>query len=263
MYNTQSPIVNNMMLGGNGGIHQPGCIPSNPIGNILPIGSNGYNNGNSGGYYNGVYNNYNPYLVAQQMQIQQTRLKEQQRCQSDVYKNISRCVNKALGNEITEEHLQQYDIQDNFGPQSYTPEQQEDMMTVRLLNVNQNGINGNIYNARLIQANNAHFDMVKQQYPDDISTLEFSERFTDIYVDMLKDKNKVLEKNLSTLYDSNRYNQLINMHKSDNNYFAGTFRQNTGNSNVSIDDMEVKLPMHMQNEYHSRRQAFLNSIIGG
>lgn len=263
MFNTNSPIVNNMMLSGQGGVYPNGYIPPNPISNMMPIGNNGYNNNvnGMGGYYNNNYNNYyNPYLAAQQEQIRQAQLQEQQRAQSDIWKSISRSVNTAIGNDIQDwdSHLKQYDPQD-VRQQQMDP---EDAITQRLLNVHYNGVEGNLANMRYIQANNSHYEQVKQQYPDDISMLEFSERFSDIYIDVLNDKEKESRKNLTQLYDRNGYNQLIRQQSTNNNYFGSTFQNNPqGNNNVSIDDMEVRLPNHLQNEYQSRKQAFLDAIL--
>ena len=105
---------------------------------------------------------------------------------------------------------------------------------------------------------NGHYTI---QYPDDMSMLEFSEQFGDIYVDYLRDRERESRKNLTQLYDRNGYNQLIQMHRNSNNYFSTVFQGGSPNREVNIDDMEVKLPSHMQNEYQARRQAFLNAIL--
>ncbi|MGL5330504.1 MAG: hypothetical protein ACRDD7_14630, partial [Peptostreptococcaceae bacterium] len=232
-------------------------IPPNPIGNTMAIGSNGYN----GGYYSNIYNNYyNPYLAAQQAQIQQVQLAEQQRMQSDVLKSISRAVNKSIGTDIQDwdKHLSQYDPQD----QRMQQQDPEELITQRLLNLNQNGFNGNIFAYQTIVANNAYYDKVKQQYPDDMESLEFSKQFGEIYVEMLQDRQKQLGKNLGQLYDRNGYGQLVQMHKNNNSYFNTVFGNKQPQGNISIDDMEIKLPNHLQNEYQDRKQAFLNSILG-
>lgn len=259
MFNQQSPIVNNMI--GQQGIYPNGYIPPNPINNMMPIGSQGYNTNmnNMNGYYNNMYNNYyNPYLAAQQQQIQQAKLMEQQRAQSDMFKSISKNINKALGREVDDEFLKRYDPQD--------PRQQqvdeELAITNRLLNLHYNGYYGNYEAIRYIEANNRHFEQVRQQLPDDMSMLEFSEKFGDIYVEYLNDRERESRKNLTQLYDRNGYNQLIQMHKNSNNYFSSVFQGGNQNQGVvSIDDMEVKLPNHLQNEYQARKQAFLNSIL--
>lgn len=270
MFNQQSPIVNNMMMNGqNNGIYPNGYIPPNPISNVVPIGNTGYNTmnnnmGNMNGYYNNnnVYNNmynnyYNPYLAAQQEQMRQAQLMEQQRAQSDMFKSISRKVNKSLGREVDDEYLKRYDPED---PRQ-VKQDEELIITNRLLNLHYNGYYGNYEAQRFIEANNRHFEQIKQQYPDDMSMLEFSEKFADIYVEHLQDKEKESRKNLTQLYDRNGYNQLIQMHKNSNNYFSTVFQGGNPNREVTIDDMEVKLPNHMQNEYQARRQAFLSAIL--
>ena len=103
---------------------------------------------------------------------------EQQRAQSDMFKSISKNINKALGREVDDEFLKRYDPQD--------PRQQqvdeELAITNRLLNLHYNGYYGNYEAIRYIEANNRHFEQVRQQLPDDMSMLEFSEKFGDIYV---------------------------------------------------------------------------------
>lgn len=258
MFNQQSPIVNNMM-GNQNGIYPNGYIPPNPIGNVMSIGNLGYNNqAGMGGYYNNMYNNYyNPYLAQQQEQLRQAQLMEQERARSDMFKTISKNVNKALGVEVDDEYLKRYDPETN----NAKAVDEELAITERLLNLHYNGFYGNYEAIRFIEANNRHFDQVKQMYPDDMSPVEFSEKFADIYVDYLQDKEKESRRNLTQLYDRNGYNQLINMHRNPNSYFSSVFQGGTMNKEVTIDDMEVKLPNHMSNEYQMRRQAFMQSIL--
>lgn len=259
MFNQQSPIVNNMM--GQQGIYPNGYIPPNPIGNVMSIGNIGYNTNQPtmGGYYNNIYNNYyNPYLAQQQEQLRQAQLMEQQRAQSDLFKSISKNVNKALGVEVDDEYLKRYDPE----VEKAKNVDEELLITNKLMNLHYNGYYGNYQAISYIEANNKHYEQVKQQYPDDMSMLDYSIKFADLYVEYLQDKEKQSRKNLTQLYDRNGYNQLIQMHKNPNNYFSSVFQGGNNNRDVSIDDMEIKLPNHMNNEYQMRRQAFMQSILG-
>lgn len=259
MYNQQSPIINNMMTG-NGGIYQQGYIPPNPISNVS-IGGTGYNNNmNMGGYYSNVYNGfYNPYLVAQQQQAIEAQRREEQRKHSDMMKMISKNVNKALGNDIEnmEQHLKQYDPVE----QQAVEIDFEEQTTYRLMNIRQHGGTVNPQVAAYINGINNMYDKTREEFPSDMSMYDFNNKAGKLYMDMLIEENNRKSKQLNQLYNSEQFNQLLKMHNSGNGYFSSAFSNKPAGMDVSIDNMEVHLPSHLQNVYQQRKQAFFNEIM--
>lgn len=266
IFNNNSPIINNMM--GNNGIYN-GYIPSNPIGNVVGIGTNGYNNmnlGNMGGYYNNQYNYYNPYLVQQQQQLYEAQLKEQLRQQSDVLKTISRSVNKALGADIDmEKHLEQYNPENYFKDQFNTPANDyynsEQAVHDKLMNIHFNGITGNPYNIRLIQANNILYDQEKQKRPDEYGIIEYNKSAGELYNEIVEQEQRNMQRNLTRLYNPTQYNQLVKMNSGANSYFNSVFQGTAMQKEMNIDDMEVTLPSHLVKSYDDRKRAFLDAIL--
>lgn len=268
--NNNSPIVNNMM--GNG-IYPNGYIPSNPIGNIVGIGTNGYNNMggmmNMGGYYNNRYNNYyNPYLAQQQRQMQEAQMREQMRAQTDILKSISRSVNKALGATMDmDKHLEQYNPENFYNlnqGMGYTYNQDEDQLIhQKLMNVHCNGVQGNLASMRLIQANNILYDQEKQKRPDEMSLNDFNRSAGEMIRDIEMEEMKNRQRNLTGLYNSNQYNQLVKMNGQANSYFNSMFQGTAMQKDMNIDDMEVKLPTHLVQTYQERKKAFFDTIFKG
>lgn len=258
MFNSNSPIVNNTMLGGNGGIYPTnGYIPPNPIGNIMNIGNMGYNN--MGGYYSNNYNYYNPYLAAKQQEIEEARMREMQRQQCDVTKLIFSKASAASGIEVTEDQLQRFDVQ---YVQQTNNEQNE---YNRLLNIHMQGNQNNTtITDKYVQSHNNLYEQSRKDISDDMTLFEFFE-----YADENQLVNKAIQQNnskqvndLSKLYDTNGYNKLIKMHSGSSSYFNSMFNKDY-NPNTSIDDMTIALPNHLANEHNERRKAFINSIING
>lgn len=278
--NTNSPIINNM-IGGQQGIYPNGYIPSNNIGNIVGISNQGYNtnynmyNGmmpnnnmsNMGGYYNNQYNNYyNPYLAQQQQQIRETQMREQMRSQTDILKKISKNINKALNNNIDnmDQHLQRYNPENfyNQGGNNGFYQDEEERIHNKLLNIHFNGIEGNMYSMRHIQANNILYDQEKQKRPDDMTMNEYNRSAMEIINDINQQEARNRQRNLSSLYNSNQYNQLVKMNGHANSYFNSMFNGTAMQQrDMNIDDMEVKLPSHLSQSYQERKKAFFDSIF--
>jgi hypothetical protein len=260
MFNTNSPIINNMNQG------QPayGCPPPNPIGNIVNIGNVGYYGNTNTGYYSGNYNNrFNPYIYRQQQEAMIAQQREDTRNQADMFKGISRVVHKAIGDEVSEDYLNK----------KYDPvyEQQEKMDEDEyayntLMNMQMQGreIIGNPYAIQQIINSNAYCDEQKRRFPDDISVAEFHGRAYELVLDAYMDKKREEERNLGQLYNKNEYNKLINMHSKSSQYFNSIMKMN-GNTNLNstIDDMTVSIPNHLASEATRRRAAFLASILEG
>lgn len=267
MFNNNSPIINNMM--GNG-MYPNGYIPSNSIGNIVGIGNQGYNNGmmsSMGGYYNNQYNNYyNPYLAQQQRQMQEAQMREQMRQQTDILKSISRKVNNALGNDIDmDEHLKQYDPENYYHyNQQYGQyvQDEDERIHQQLMNVHCNGITGNVYNIRLIQANNVIYEQEKKARPDDMNMNDYHRSAGEMLHDLRMQEQRNRQRDLSKLYNVNQYNQLVKMNSNPNSYFNSMFNGTAMQKDMNIDDMEVKLPQHMISSYDQRKKAFFDTIFG-
>jgi hypothetical protein len=52
------------------------------------------------------------------------------------------------------------------------------------------------------------------------------------------------------------------MHSKSNTYFNSIFKGGNNQGETTIDDLEIKLPGHLSNEYQERRAKFLESIMG-
>lgn len=234
----------------------------NPIGNVIGIGNNGYNN--MGGYYSNNYNNfYNPYLAMQQQKIQEAQMREMQKQQSGIYKRISRSVNRALGNDIDEDYLnKRYDYNTSYNnPNQLTEDQMEDIKMNQLIDLYYNPQSYcNYENLRFIEMSNRIHDRNKQQFPDDTSLYDFMENSYKLYGAILDEQLRHSQRNLSKLYNSKQYNELIQLHSNGTGYFNTVFNNGMMNNNSNIDDMEIRMPSKMQDMYKQRRQAFLDSI---
>jgi hypothetical protein len=243
MFNYNSPIVNNMM--GYGGMYN-GYIPPQPIGNMINIGGQGYN----GGYYNGIYNNYfNPYLAMQQEELRKAQEREMLRQQSEIMKSISRNVNTALGRDVDDEYLSQYD------PIEYDNEKvQNDMLYDRLVNLDRTATTFNPRLANFVEYNNKMFDAAKERFPDNTGVINFFSQAGELYAEAMMREWKEKQKDLTQLYNSDKYKQLINLHS------KGGSLGNL-NRNIDVNDMEITLPNHLQNEYTARKAAFLDAIL--
>lgn len=267
MYNLNSPIINNMQQQGMNTGMQPayGCIPSSPIGNIVSIGNIGYNTntGNSAYYGMGINNRYNPYYRQQQeMMIAQQR--ETMRCQSDIMKKISRSAHKALGEEVDDEFLnKRYDPQFEMQYQQRDPD--EDIYN-SLVNMQTTGreIPYNVYCYNMNVGANNYCEQMKQRFPDDISMAEYHDRAGELLIEAALEKQHQQEKNLTKLYNTNGYTEMIQRYKKQASYFntlLGDKSRNINTNGETIDDINVSLPNHLSTELMRRKSAFLNSIM--
>ena len=254
--NYNSPIVNNM-IGANGMVYSQGNIPPNPIGNVT-IGATGYNNngyGSMNGYYNGNYNGYyNPYLELQRQRLYQQQIREQQLKEANMMKSIMKTAFKSdfesMSEEDVEKRLSRFDPQ--FEQQKNVDVELETM--ARLQNVHDNAyVDFNPYTYAQMVEHNRMFDEAKQIAPDSMGLYEFGNVAGYIYVNNKIQEAKRESRKLNKLYDSNKYNELINMHSSSSGYMNGL-------KNISIDDMETKLP-NISSEYQIRRKKFFDSIM--
>ena len=138
MFNTQSPIINNIMSGGMGNTIPPNSIGNvniggmgynqpqfNPYASVQQTGfipqqqyqqpqmngyENNYNQPQMNGYYNNIYNGYyNPYMAQRQQELYEAQQKELQQQQTNIWKLVSKKVNHALGKEVDDKYLSMYD----------------------------------------------------------------------------------------------------------------------------------------------------------
>ena len=257
MYDYNPPMNNNTM----GYNMSPGQFQAapNPVGNIMNIGSMGYNN-NMGSYYGGGnYNNfYNPYLAAKQQEIAEAKAMEAQRQQVDVLKMISRKANASLGNQISEEELNRlYDTNPEVNPYIETENRY-----MRLANLHYTAPTGNPYYQRQIELNNAMYDRAKEYMPDDTTIYQFGEKVSPILEEIVMNEYRNKQRNdVNRLYNSSEYKQLTSMHANTNNYFASMWDNNAPGGEVTIDDMKVELPNHLAQTYAQKKAEFMRKIL--
>ena len=263
MYNTNSPIINNMQ-GMTFGGQAYGGPPPNPMGNIVNIGNVGYY-GSSSGYYNGNYGAryIDPYSYRREQEAMIAQQHEAMRGQSDIFKSISKAVHKSSGNEVSEEYLNKvYDPQ--FEQQQKMDEDEYSYNQLTSMQLQGREFVGNPYAIQETLYRNAYVEQQKKRFPDDISVSEFHERGYELILDALNDKRYAEEKNLGNLYNKDEYNKLINMHSKSAKYFNSLMQIHEANGmGGSIDDITVSMPNAMATEVQRRKSAFLASMLEG
>lgn len=231
-------------------------IQPQPIGNLFNT-SQGYNSNMNtmGGYYN-PYSNayYNPYLAHKQKQEMEAQRRKDKEVQASIWKKLSRSVNEVTHNiDNIEEHIKKYDVVEYEYTEEYMEEKKYFKLASLSIKAQVQTINPNQYQIAMI---NNEIQKVKSRFPDDMDMCEFFESFGELLLEEKLKEQKMKQKDLSGLYNKNHYNQLINMHSNSSNYFNNVF-----NKNVSIDDMEIRLPSTLNNEYHERKRKFLESLL--
>lgn len=252
MFNYNSPVVQNNNLGG---IQNPPSTYFANNGNMIGIGNVGYGNTYpiTGGYYNNNYTIYNPYLIEQQKRAQEAQRMEFMRQSADTMKMVSRKVNKALGNEITDERLREL-----YDPEELrtTPEELDIQNNNRLRYVDQfNNYQSYEYQNPLYTAMGRVQEENQKKLPVDMGLYEFLSVGGEMIFDQIKKDALNQRKAVNELYNRNDYKQLIEARSKSNN-FAPTF-----NPNASTDDMSISLPEHLKNEYQRRKELFMEAII--
>lgn len=246
MYNINTPVMPVNYYGG--GVQSPPPYSFQNNGNMIGFGNQGYN----GGYYNNNYTIYNPYLLEERRKAEEAQRREQLRLKTDTMKNISRKVNKALGQEISDE-----DLKNIYDPVEFKTSERdlEIQNTYRLMAIDQYNVSMNItYNNPLYYAM-GRVQEINQQKLDPGMDLE---QFLEISGELISDsiKREVLNKRreVNNLYNRSDYQKLIDLRSGNN--FPGTF-----NPNANIDDMEIQLPEHLKNTYQKRKEQFLEALI--
>jgi hypothetical protein len=244
-------------------------IPSNPIGNIAPLGYGG----SYGGYYTGNYQRYNPYYLQQQREIQLAQQREAQRTESSIFKKLYKASATCLGMEVTEEDLSRFDpvyeedLTNDLDPDElreyYQLQNQE-----RYLDYHKQQIiamQGNT--TQCVSATGAAYangyakmyEQARKEIPSDVGLAEYLEKYAPKkYMEALEADQKRNQADLSKLYDKGDYNELIKRHKD------SMFNSNVFKPEANIDDQEIKLPvMISEKTRQERRQQFLAMLKGG
>lgn len=253
----------------NGGMFQ--SIPPNPIGNISPIGFGGYNNG----YYTGNYNQFNPYAIQQQRELQLAQQREVQRNESTIFKKLHKASCSYNEFEIKDEDLRRYDP--SFEQQNNDIEglnQNELDEYYSLLRQDQYKQNQQQFIIQMqmqpqmpyinpigVAYANAYYEInqkAKKEIPNDVGLVEYLEKYAPKqYIEALEYESRKSQADLTKLYNKTDYNKLLNMHKT--SLFGDVF-----NPDATIDDQEIRLPnLISQKTRQERRKQFLDTIMNG
>lgn len=238
--------------------YQPNQPQPAPIGSML-----NNNNAYGGGYYNGYYGGgfYNPYEI----QRQQEQRREEQKKESERQFGILRSLAEASIRDFTP-NISQEDrdrIINRFVPEKIEEKINEfkliDEMEALLLGPHPELVNveNEKFKARRAQVNQYNVDNMKQ----DADLLYFLNNSKYLSRDLEREefiKNCKNAQGMQGTYNSDQYNQLINMHSNSSNYFYNSLSRGP-----NIDDMEIPLPSRLGNntEAAKRREAYLAAIL--
>lgn len=236
------------MLGfpGNGIPMRPGGmggIPPSPIGNVVGLGRQGYNNTvpfsafMNAPYYtnNFVYNN--PYAALQRQRAEEAAKKEQARKQGDMFKSITKQVHKALG-DMDDEQLDKF-VEDKYDYDKVHKAISELREELELY--------GSLTRLQPIPPNYAYLAKAanisksyKDRFPDDMSLAEYLDKAGELYREALIDLNKRAQRDGKLKYNSSRFNSIVDMHRDSSSYFNKIL---TGQQqSIDIGDLEIRLP---------------------
>lgn len=248
-----------------------GYIPPSPIGSTLNLGGLGYNNQmqtntmqTMGGYYNPYGGTiYNPYLMRQQQERAMAIQRQQMEQQANIMKSLSRIVNSSMSDDEFEEYSKVYQIQ--YEPneeQQYIQQQNKfDMMAHYNPEQHRPVDPRTIRNIYLI---NQEIDKQKSRFPDDMSLPEYLEVSGDLLYEAFIEEGTKKQRDMSRTYNSQKYRDLIDIHSNATSYFNTLYSQAKIRPNVTIDDMEVRLPKDLENsEYHQRQRKFVQQLMQG
>lgn len=225
------------------------------------------------GGYNSYYGNYNyamnPYLVQQQQKAAEAAYKEQMRQQTDMFKTVSRMMHRSVGD------MDQYEDFEGYLDQQYNPVEipQETYEEERRYNKLANLVpvqSGTRYIENCARIS----EMNRQKYPEDMNLHDFLGTVGETYVEALIARSNAANRNGKQQYDSNRYREIVESHRSSSSYFNSLLTGGIPSAKITIDDMEIELPSspndsarivvncpsHLQ-EYAARKQAFLDTIM--
>lgn len=251
MYNINSPITPNN--GYQGGFYNPPNSYLQGNGNMIGIGMQGYNPYmNNGGYYTQNFMPYNPYLAEQQRRAEEARRLNELRAGADIKKLISRKINHALNNEISEQTLNKI-----YDPVELRVSEEDLILqnNIRLIQIDKiNQQHPFVYQNPLYYAMGRVQEMNEQKLDPNASLYDFLSVGGQLISDGMKEE-VMRDRTVNNLYNRSEYQKLIDL-RSKGNMFGKTFAPN-----ASIDDMEISLPEHLKNEYQRRKELFMEKII--
>ena len=227
-----------------GGVYTPPPL----IGNIV---CNTPHMNTMGGYYTNNYNPVNFYEYHKQLQQQKEEERKQQVGVSNLWKRLARGCHEVLNSDIEDmdEYLKKYDVVEA------ETDQQEVQMNRAIENINRvhaTAVEGNVFLQREQEERYRMFQEEKQRVPDSTGLYDFLDMAGGIYLEMIISKAKEAERDVTKLYSSNQYKQLIDIHN------------RLVNRTTNIDDMEIQLPPSLKNnEFEARRNAFMAAIMNG
>lgn len=265
LYGSQQPQNNGFVFQPIGGYQQQSPYGNyqqpqiqnyyNPYGNTFssPYGNSGYGNAYS---YNG-YNNYRPFyspMAVAQYQAQQVEL----------FKLKYRMANYYVGNEIDEEYLDKICNPNN--PANIKSKEQieieEENKFIQYVSGVANGKIPEIVSQAQREAdmlNLMSYNMHKEL--DNHSLCEFLEE--DLWrlqrEEWIRQNIKVNgNRDLSTVYNSRDYNELLKLHNSSSNPYVSDLLNNSKYDN-NLDDIEIGMQMAFERE--RRRKAILEGKV--
>lgn len=241
---SQTPIYNN----GTSYSSYGGSVPT-----IGSIGAMGYNT-----QYN-YYNQYmNPFYIRQQEEARRRMLQEKQQNQIDIWKKLTKIRNDVYGYDYNEEEVIN-------GFKESINQYKQDRYNESVMESHRNIIlkckeQFDLAQQRQEQIEREREERLNAQYNTESSKKTLyqwlHEDAQQRYMEAQYDKLIYEKHNVSNVYDSNGYKELLGIH---NSSFASL------NPNVTIDDMEISisLPERLRRERDIRRQQFAEAIKQG
>ena len=199
----------------------------------------------NGSYQNMMYNSmYNPYEQERLRKEREEQQKQQALNRLSIMNKFDRNLASYVGQEIEQQTPEEQlkDIQSEYvylqELQAYKDEHSGfDMEGFHLMS----------YEREMVP------DSERQKTPEDVDPVEWMNNMGYMIAEGMAEELKYQKNNLAKAYNSQNYNQLLNMHNKSYDPYTAT----------SIDDMEVRLPSEMNTEYQKRRQRFMQALMEG
>lgn len=205
-----------------------------------------YNYYNQQGNYNSLYNqNYNPYLAQQQYEEQQRQYRKKQVEQINFYNKLNKMFYSYEGVEFEPQE-----------PEEQMKEAEEYYQYLVDMNrIRQEHCGFSMEGFRLIKWDNREDQIQVQQQEEHVDFGEWMDNLGYEYAQILMKRAIEQNRDLKRAYDSDKYQQLLNMHNNSDNIIDAFTRDFT------IDDMEITLPDRFNESYQERKRRFLEAII--
>lgn len=250
--------------------------PNNEIqGNVIPIGGYGdYSDDNiptsdipgyhqeeynefdvMGNYYNDMYSSmYDPYEMAKQERIRQEQFMKEEKRNNDILKVIFKTAYEYCNNGAESDFIDEY-----FEPKEEKREDFEIERNQKLLSIihDPNTLNYNPEISDRIDRWNRIYEESKTFFPQKAE--DFIENSGYIMFQMQEEERRIADRNLTPLYNSDEYNQLL----SDRGEITYLSNRYDNNKEISIDDIEIGLGTRATEKLRAikrQRQKFIDSI---